>query len=199
MSMAFADVILPLWLVASQWVLLFALGLLVIILYRQLGFMMRLKDQGTERGGLAIGEQAPAFDYIPAILPAGSSTSFDPQGSWSLLVFAEPGCVSCKNTLAALERLTPQLEQRMRLLVVTSAEPSHIAAVEEFRSASVSIGQVSYEVSSKLYQTAITPFAYLIDPEGVIQNKGLPGDEAAIRKIVQKVNERAPKVASTTF
>src|SRR5947209_10368556 len=107
MNVTFADVSLPLWLVVSQWVLLFALGLLIVVMYRQVGFLQQLKDQGSEREGLSIGEKAPAFDYTPANQSRAASARFEPQGNWSLLLFADPTCVSCQGTLLALERLMP--------------------------------------------------------------------------------------------
>src|SRR5438034_11685266 len=95
MNVGFADITLPLWLVVSQWTLLFALGFLIIIMYRQVAFLQRLRDGGSEREGLPIGEKAPVFDYLP-VNGRSSSGHFDPRGSWSLLVFADPTCVSCQ-------------------------------------------------------------------------------------------------------
>jgi len=59
------NVTLPLWLVVSQWTLLFALAALLFLVYRQIGYLLDLKNLGTERGGLPMGEEAPAFDYTP--------------------------------------------------------------------------------------------------------------------------------------
>lgn len=191
------NITLPLWLVISQWVLLFALGLLVIVMYRQLGYLLHLRDVGTEREGLPIGEKAPAFDYTPVNGDMRLPARFEPLGTWALLVFVEPGCASCRSTIPALERLVPSFEQRIRVLVVTSAELALIAAVDEFRTAALGINQVSKEVPYELYQTRSTPFAYLIDPSGVIQAKGVATEEPAIRKIMQKADHNAVKVEFT--
>src|SRR2546421_2664717 len=77
MNAAFADVTLPLWLVVSQWTLLFALGFLIIVMYRQASFLQQLKDQGSEREGLSIGEKAPAFDYTPVNRSTSASARFE--------------------------------------------------------------------------------------------------------------------------
>ncbi len=197
MNVTFVDITLPLWLVVSQWTLLFALGFLVIVMYRQLGFLLRLKDAGTEREGLPIGEKAPAFDYTPVNGSTSLPARFEPIGKWSLLVFVEPGCSSCRSTIPALEQLVPILERRMRMLVVTSAEPALIAAIDVFRTASVGINRVSKDVPNELYRTRSTPFAYLADPEGIIQAKGVATDESAIRKIMQKADRSIIRVEST--
>ena len=111
-----------------------------------------------------------------------------------MLLFADPGCASCQSTLLALERLVPKLASGIRILVVTSVDPAQIAGFSEFEKTFLDIGSVSKEVIDRLYRTHTTPFAYLIDPDGVIQAKGLATDEAAIRKIVRKVDRRAIEV-----
>ncbi len=47
-----ADITLPVWLFVSQWVLLFALGFLIIMMYRQVAYLEQVKDHGAERNGL---------------------------------------------------------------------------------------------------------------------------------------------------
>jgi hypothetical protein len=188
MSVAIAAVVLPLWAVVSQWVLLLALGFFLVVAYRQLGYMLRLKDIGSERDGLPIGEKAPAFGYVPFNDGARSDDSFDPQGSWTLLLFADPGCESCQIAVSSLNR---QLVRDMRVLVITAVEPEVIAVVEQFRDASVPIGHVGREVPVELYHTLTTPFAYVIDPEGVIRAKGIASDGGSIRKLIQKADRHS--------
>jgi hypothetical protein len=188
------NVILPVWLIASQWVLLFALGALVIVMYRQLGFLLHLKDIGTEHDGLSLGDRAPAFDYI--LVKNGLSFRFEPLGSWSLLVFADPGCSSCQGTILALEKIAFAFTKPCSILVVTSADLQLIAVVDAFRTASVNIAQVSKQIPEEFYQTHATPFAYLIDPNGLIQAKGAVSDELAIQKILQKIGRSASNVVS---
>ena len=197
MNVGFADITLPLWLIVSQWVLLSALGFLIIVMYRQVAFLQQLNDQGSEREGLPSGEKAPAFDYTPINQGKAAPAHFEPRGRWVLLVFADPGCVSCQNTLLALERLMPKLEPVMRVLVVTTAEPAQIAAVDAFRSASCDICRIRSDVSYKLYRTSVTPFGYLIDLEGMIRARGIVVDEASIRKIVSKADRKPVNVEFT--
>jgi len=190
------NITLPVWLVVSQWVLLFALGFLVIVMYRQLGFLLHLKDLGTEREGPHIGERAPAFDYISVNQNTGASVHFEPEGGWSLLLFADPGCMSCQDALPIFERFLSKVERPLRVLVLTSAEPVLIAASEAFRTTSLSIGRVSRDVPGRLYHSNITPFACLIDAEGVIRSKGVASNEATIRKIMKGGDQPIIKLES---
>lgn len=190
------NITLPVWLVVSQWVLLFALGFLVIVMYRQLGFLLHLKDFGTEREGPSLGEKVAAFDYISINQNTGASVHFEPGGEWSLLLFADPGCMSCQDVLPIFERFLSKVEKPLRVLVLTSAEPALIATSEAFRTTFLSIGRVNREVSSKLYHTNITPFACLIDTTGVIRSKGVAADEATIRKIMNGGDQTIIKLES---
>jgi hypothetical protein len=196
MSISLADITLPLWLVISQWTLLFALGFLIIVMYRQVAYLQQLKDVGSEREGLPVGEKAPAFDYIPVNGSTSAPGRFEPRGRWSLLVFADPTCASCQGTLLALERTVPKLGQTVRVLVATTAEPAQLDAVDAFRTASVDISRVNRDVPSRLYRTAVTPFGYLIDPEGKIRAKDVTTDESSLRKVLRKADRSAVNIES---
>jgi hypothetical protein len=197
MNITFADITLPTWLFVSQWILLFALGFLIIVMYRQLALVERLKDMGSEREGLPIREKAPAFEYTPVNRGSNAPTRFEPQGKWSLLLFADPGCVSCQKTLVALDRLAPKLEQTMQVLVATPAEPAQIAAADAFREATVEIGRIHSNVSTRLYRTTVTPFGYLIDPRGMTRAKSVVGDESSLRKLVRQGDRKPVNVEFT--
>src|SRR5260221_6726680 len=189
MNIVLAAITLPLWVAVSQWVLLLVLGFFVVVAYRQLGYMLRLEDIGSEQDGLAIGETAPAFDYIAVNHNGRAGAHFDPPGQWSLLLFADPGCTSCRIAVSAVEHLAPTL-RGTRVLVATTAGPQVIVAVEEFRDASVPIGRIAGEGSIKAYRTLTTPFAFLIDPEGIVKAKGIMGDESTLRRLMAKADHR---------
>ena|SRR5450631_2726001 len=186
---------IPLVLFMAQWVLLFALGGLIVVAYRQLGFILHLdkidKDIGTEKDGIAIGKSAPSFMYQPANRRSVESKAFPFPSEWSLLLFADPGCVSCQDALRALEKIIAHLPQSMRILVATSSEPSLITAVDEFRTTSVEVGMIEREVMSKIYQTHSTPFMYIIDSSSVIQAKGHADSENAMKKLIKVVSPQA--------
>src|SRR5579884_3016994 len=145
-----ADVTFPTWVVVSQWILLLGLSGLIIVLYRQLAYVIRLRDMGSERDGLPVGESAPAFAYTPVTADSESDmrkstpqpVRFEPLGHWSLLLFADPGCVSCRGAVEALGRVGPKLPQISQVLVVTHSEPALIAAVDAFSRASIPVGRI---------------------------------------------------------
>ncbi len=182
------------WMVIGQWTLLFALGVLVIVAYRQLGYLVYLKDMvsnaGSEKDGLAVGTLAPLFSYIPIRQgkPANSHQYFEPTGKGTLLLFADPGCVSCQNALTTLEELAPQIGHKISLTVMTSSDPTLIAVVKEFHSSTFELGLIRKEIIFTTYRTNTTPFLYLIDAKGVIQAKGIAGSKSDIKKVLRKID-----------
>lgn len=197
MQFTFVDIILPEWLVVSQWALLFALGFLIIMMYRQVALLEQLKDRSSDHAGLPIGEKAYSFDYLPVNRSTNAPARFEPRGSWSLLLFADPSCASCQTALLALESVAPHLALSMQVLVATTSEPALIAASDAFRLSSFELGRIPADVSTRLYSTAITPFGYLIDPQGVVRAKGIVTDEASLRKLVRQGDQKAVNVEFT--
>ncbi len=189
----------PEWLAASQWTLLLGLAALVIVMYRQLSYVLHLGDLGTEREGLAVGTSALPFEYAPVNKGTETLIRFSITGAWSFLLFADPGCVSCQTAMTALEELAPRLRKSVRILVLTSADPEQIMAVESFSAASVDLGHVSREVPDELYRTHATPFGYLIDSEGIVQAKGIAASASAIRALTSKADRRAVSIVSSSL
>lgn len=186
---------IPLWIIVTQWVLLAALALLIVALYRQIGYMIHLKEQQQGQGGLVPGSQAPAFQYVPLLDSDDTSPNlFDPVGKWSLLVFAEPACASCQHALQAIERVAPKWPASLRVAVMVTAEPALVASVESFRRARVPLGHVQSEVVLKDYQTSVTPFAYVIDPAGIVRAKGAVPDESALEKLLRQPDVRVESI-----
>lgn len=178
-----------LWIFIGQWCLLLALGFMVIIAYRQLGYLVHLRETlssvGTEKDGLPIGSSAPSFSYTPIQASEATPRYFVPQENWSLLLIADPECASCRNALSALTKLAPQLKGRMRMLAITTSDPVFVDAVDEFRSSPIEIGYVEREVIHKLYHTGTTPCLYVVDAKGVVRAKSVVSDESSIKKTIR--------------
>lgn len=166
--------------VVAQWVLLFALGLLVIVMYRQLAYLLDLR--AGQPNGLSVGSLAPDFDYV---LPRTAELRrFTTTDHWSLIMFANPICTTCARALASLERVisTGRLDS-VQTLVVSVAGP--IDEVQnDLLSATEHVGIVEHDVVHRLYKTEKTPFFYTVDPAGIIRGAGAPVDQAEIEKLL---------------
>lgn len=130
---------IPVFLFVAQWALLAALGLLVVIMYRQLG---RLLAGGGEAAALGpeVGSQAAALTYVrPGDQRARQLTPGD--GQPLLVAFADPTCPSCEQLVAALTELSAagQLSD-LRTLVLISDPPSYLQISDVFSATDLEVG-----------------------------------------------------------
>jgi len=118
---------LPIPIVISQWALLLGLGLLLLVLYRQLAYLLAIDSTRSGASALAEGEDAPGFLYTPLSEPR-TKLRFDARGAPTLLVFVDPYCVTCSDVLADLAAVARDSRGGVRLLPATDAPREHALA-----------------------------------------------------------------------
>lgn len=183
---------LPVALVVAQWVLLVALATLLILLYRQLAYVLRLGGAVSGEGGLQVGARVPAFTYRPlggGVQDAETRRRFTgAAGTPTILMFTDPRCGTCEQALTALEKIArPYLSQGLRVLAVTDVNPAVVAASEVFRATTVEVAQVDTDVMTHAYGSYVTPLFYGIDGDGVVRVKGTNADEHAVQSLVRQL------------
>ncbi len=189
---------MPLPVAFVAWVLLIGLAVLVVIVYRQLAYLLNL-SRATERheSGLKVGEPAASFDYHP---PLGEEhqevRTFDPVGRPSLIMFTDPHCAICTEMLAVLDGLAPRLvEGGVRVLAATDARPELVWALDAYRDTSLPLAHVDRDVTSRLYRMHVIPYAFGIDAQGIVRVARAIGQqsdmEATVEELLLHVSGRA--------
>jgi methylamine dehydrogenase accessory protein MauD len=161
---------------AALWLVVLFLGFLLLGALRAMG-LLRWRLEQLEattpsrigRGGLKPGKKAPDFT-LPSV--AGGEVSLhDFAGRRVFLVFTQSGCKPCHRIVPELNKL--QRAGDVQVLVVNNGE------VEATRQWAGEAGacfpvlvQQQFSVS-KRYEMYATPFAFLIDEQGVIASKGI--------------------------
>lgn len=171
----------------AQWVLLGGLGFLVILMYRQLAYLIRVGKSVSSDGGLAIGQPAPAFEYWPARNSGGRAQMFQPRGTASILLFADPACPSCERAVSVLADVIRGEDEPVRVVVVTEAWEELIDAFEVFRTTHLELVRASEDVAARLYETSVTPCFFGIDDDGVIRAKAVTDKERDIRQLIRDI------------
>jgi methylamine dehydrogenase accessory protein MauD len=122
------------------------------------------------RGGLNPGKRAPDF-ALPSV--AGDVISLGSfAGHKVLLVFVQTGCGPCHDIAPELNRLAAR-NRDLRVLVVNNAELEQARLyAREVNARFPVLVQEKWSVS-KGYEVFATPFAFLIDEQGVIAAKGI--------------------------
>ena len=183
----------PILLVSSLilWALTLLLGFLLLGVLRAQGLLTWRLDQleatmpsRIGRSGLAPGKRAPDFT-LPIVKPrpqvAESTRDSGSSGNVSLsnfagrsllLVFVQSGCGPCHEIVPELNRLRRRRGD-LALVAINHASPQDAQQwAEETRAEFPVLVQEDWSVS-KRYEAFATPFAFLIDEQGVVRSKGI--------------------------
>ncbi|MGO8961623.1 MAG: hypothetical protein ACLQFR_30260 [Streptosporangiaceae bacterium] len=162
----------PVYLEIAQWALLFALGLLVVVLYRQLGRLMGNAAKTPDLGP-AVGTMATPFRF--QTLPDGMTAQFRPGGGQSSLVaFVDPTCPACEQLVTNLGQLAAGGELAgARVLLLISDPPSYLAISAAFRDTALQVGRPLSAQEVTRYRASGTPLLVSIDSEGVVRAAGV--------------------------
>jgi peroxiredoxin len=138
------------------------------------------------RTGLRPGERAPAF-RLPGL--DGEEHTLDEYiGRPLLLVFTDPNCGPCRETMPELERL--HRERSHVLKVVAISRGTEEANLSHTRDVTFPVLRQRHWEVSREYAMFATPIAYLIDPAGIIASRPAVG-----RKQILELAEQVPQAA----
>jgi methylamine dehydrogenase accessory protein MauD len=134
------------------------------------------------RSGLKVGKKAPAF-MLPRV--AGGEVSLaDHAGRQVFLVFVQTGCGPCHAVAPDLNRL--QRSGKYEVLVVNNGEPQAVEKwAQEVQAEFPVLIQDKWSVS-KRYEVLATPFAFLIDEQGVIASKGFVSNKQYMSFVLER-------------
>jgi hypothetical protein len=186
---------IPAFLFVAQWALLAALGLLVVIMYRQLG---RLLTGGREAAALGpeVGGQAAALAYVrPGDQRARQLTPGD--GQPLLVAFADPTCPSCEQLVAALGELSAAGQlSALRTLVLISDPPSYLQISDVFSATELEVGRPAERDGLDAYRVSATPLLVAIDGSGVVRAAGSVVRTAEVLAFAQSCLLPVPALAT---
>ena len=159
------------WAVAffAQWVLVVALAAVVVALARQVGTLhLRLGPRGAlevDTEGPALGEAPPA---MPAIDADGTRVLVGGPGSARLLVFSSPTCPICREV---------------------------VPGVSAAAAAAGMVGMVLHDPALEhAYDVPGTPFALVMDPDGVVRSKGTVNNLEQVEGLIDLALRRIEEV-----
>jgi methylamine dehydrogenase accessory protein MauD len=138
------------------------------------------------RDGLPLGRNAPDFTLPGAV--NGSVSLLDFAGRKRLIVFTQSGCRPCHDIIPELNRVQDQ--GRYQVLVVNNASADETRAwAADVKACFPVLTQDKWEIS-KQYEVFATPFAFVIDENGVVASKGLVGTRKYLDFVLNGVGRR---------
>lgn len=180
------------WLISyiALWAVVLVQGAVIFVLLRQLGVIYLGTAQGVANDGLAPGESAPAF-ALPGL--DGELVTLEAlSGLPLLLVFGSPTCAPCKGLIPDLNVFAKERERDMRVLFLSRGE---VDATQRFASENDVQVPVATHPDEKLpeqYKARVTPFAFIIDAEGVVRAKGLANNREHLDMLMDMAAGKHP-------
>lgn len=162
-----------------------ALRALGVLTWR-LDQMEAMRPSRIGREGLKVGRKAPDFKLPSA--SGGERSLHDFTGRKVLLVLTQSGCGPCMEIVPELNRLHERGEYQV--LVVNNGEPEATRQwVAETKARFPVLAQEKFSLS-KRYEVFVTPFAFLIDEQGVITSKGIAGSKEYLGYVLSGAGNR---------
>ncbi|HEY6835674.1 MAG TPA: redoxin domain-containing protein [Gaiellaceae bacterium] len=170
------------------WVLVLLLAFLLAGALRQLGlFQLRLGDDPgalITDGGLDRGATAPDFTALDS--EAGELVSLsDLPAVPRMLVFASPGCLSCRELIPGLNEVR-KTRGGYDFLVVCRGDLESCQAFGRMNGLEAPMVVDTTGQIEKDYRVTLTPFAYLIDHEGRVVIRGIANDWRQLESLLEQ-------------
>jgi methylamine dehydrogenase accessory protein MauD len=127
--------------------------------------------QGVARDGLAPGQRAP--DFAAPDLDGRVVSLGELLGRPLLLVFGSPGCGPCRTLVPDLNAFARERRDELSVLFLSRGEVEDARRFAQETGAEVRVAVHPDEKLPEQYKARVTPFAFLIDGEGVVRAKGL--------------------------
>jgi methylamine dehydrogenase accessory protein MauD len=167
-------------LVVALWLVVVFQTALVLVLYRQVGLVYLGRAPARSRDGLPLYADAP--DWEASDQRGARLTSAALKGRPLVVVFADPDCRPCQRLMPELRTFSEKHREQINVVVIASDdEQANRDMIDRYLLQIPVLHQRDSELKSKFGVTA-TPFAYFIDREGRIREKGIVNSATQIER-----------------
>ncbi len=158
----------------ALWVLVAVMAVLLLLLYRHFGMMSLGTLEGVQRDGLPVGSVAPTISGITA---DGVDRGWEPKTDrYQLLLFAAPDCEPCATVMPHVNRLGRSPEAGVDVAAIVPGPRSEaVRMANRYDSPFLTLAEDGSGAFGR-FRVRVTPFGFVIGPDGRILAKGLCGD-----------------------
>ena len=183
---------IPLYLAVAQWALLGVLGVLVVVMFRQLGRLLSgtggPAELGPPVGSIAapLAYARPGEETVRHLTPGA--------GQPALVAFVDPTCPSCEELVSQLDAAQQAGDlSGLRTLLLFSDPPGYLQISAAFRSTALEIGRPAEPAGLDSYRVSATPLLVAIDAAGLVRAAGPVMQAEQIRAYAQACLLPAPQ------
>ena len=177
----------------ALWAVVLFQGVVIFLLLRQLGVMYLGRAQGVAGDGLALGQRAP--DFTVPDLEGRSVSLADFRGRPLLLIFGSPNCAPCRQLIPDLNLFAHERREELRVLFLSRGEMEESRRLAGELDVQVPVATHPDDALPDRYRARVTPFAFLIDGEGVIRAKGLTNNREHLELLLRMAGEQRSEAA----
>lgn len=171
------------------WLVVLVLAFLLAGSLRQLGLLqLRLGDDPgalITDVGLERGVQAP--DFVAADSETGEPVALSElPAAPRLLVFASPGCLSCRELIPGLNEVRKTRHGEFDFLVICRGDIESCRSFGRMNRLEAPMVIDTNGQIEKDYMVTLTPFAYLLDYEGRVVIRGVANDWRQLESLLDQ-------------
>ena len=180
----------------ALWAVVLFQGVAIFVVLRQLGLMYLGTAQGVARDGLPLGERAPDFTVTGLDGRELSLAGF--LGQPLLFIFGSSDCAPCRALIPDLNLFARERAGELRVLFLSRGAPEE---ARRFADETGVQGPVATHPDQRLpdrYKARVTPFAFLVDGEGVIRAKGLTNNRDHLEMLLRMAAKQPASSGTAT-
>jgi methylamine dehydrogenase accessory protein MauD len=182
------------WLVSFivLWIIVLVQGVLIFLLYRQLGILYLGSASGVSRDGLAVGSKAPDFQLPDSTGRVQSLAQY--RGRPVVLVFGSAHCDPCRRLLPGLQDWADGPGRDFQVIWLNQASDAESRSFQAETGSTLPM--LSYQTGvNDDYRVRVTPFLFMIDRAGTIRAKGLVNTRQQLEWYRDQFDGKAPQPA----
>lgn len=174
------------------WAVVLFQGVAIFLLLRQIGMMFLGTAQGVADDGLPLGKKAP--DFALPDLEGRTVSLTDFRGLPVLLIFGSANCTPCRGLIPDLNVFAGERQDELRVLFLSRGNVEEARRFMQEMDAHVPVAVHPDSALADSYQARVTPFAFLLDGEGIIRAKGLANNREHLDLLLRMAKQEGHEI-----
>lgn len=172
------------------WLAVLLIGFTLFIIFRQFGEVYLGTGESIARDGIAIGERAPSLkDRKTWNRQQVASHEAKPV----ILVFLSPTCRACINLIPDWNQAVHKHQEiHFRVILVGDRQKSEEILKEQTLEGEILLDEDRHILEE--HRVRVTPFAFILDEEGVVRGKGLCNGTGHIHSLISYLESESVAV-----